>query len=357
MRHYAIPILTLAGFLWLAFSSWNSERDHAMEDVDHEPQKSPTSAIGVALTTTYGALSVRYPDGTIHDIGRVEGSDEYIKMMGRLSSEAKRHPSPPYGSVTSMWKDRYRQLLRRMRELVGLPASSDVAILVEMLRPLFQMNPTGEKILTAVISYPPIVALYNEDIDDAANYLHVAAQIGPHIYEPREMLAAYAGHGLGLCSHPEDKSVCMAELRELPEVQVLHMDYTKKAMVFQFATVRAAQDVAKDNIKALVRFDMGSDQRHEDGFLQKLEIWLMTFLGGRCPPEKPEMLVIMTGNEVDVGDPDVKNAVRNALTASGFTSIEILCSKPEYIAARGVAELCWRGKLCYPEWPGDSKGL
>ncbi|EHL00158.1 hypothetical protein M7I_3926 [Glarea lozoyensis 74030] len=39
----------------------------------------------------FRTLSLRNPDGSFEDIGRVEGSDEYISMMKRLSAPSAKH--------------------------------------------------------------------------------------------------------------------------------------------------------------------------------------------------------------------------------------------------------------------------
>jgi hypothetical protein len=61
---------------------------------------------------------------------------------------------------------------------------------------------------SAVISYPGLVALYEEDIADAAEYLGVIALKGRHHHQPREIRAAYAGYGMGLCDSYTDGEKC-----------------------------------------------------------------------------------------------------------------------------------------------------
>ncbi|KAL4881679.1 hypothetical protein BJY04DRAFT_188569 [Aspergillus karnatakaensis] len=309
---------------------------------------SPT--VGIALTATFGTLSIRHADGSFEDIGRVDGSDRYISMIQRLSSPEQKHLAPPYSTMEEMWADLPRQGPRAIKRALGLPASSDVKILTEILEPLLDLYPSPEKVRTAVISYPPAVALYNEDIVDAAAYLNVRVQSGTHFGQPREMIAAYAGYGRGLCTDPSDKQGCLDELGGLHEVDVLHVEYTLKAMLLHVAAVRGAQSRADWEIHAVAHYDLGSDGRDDDGYEERVERCLESLLADEYGGKWPESLVvIVTGNEDNIGDGSVRDTIKHALELRGLTSVEILLDNPEYVAARGAAELAWRGREFYPE--------
>ncbi|KAG9238983.1 hypothetical protein BJ875DRAFT_479866 [Amylocarpus encephaloides] len=327
-------------------SEGNSQRDQDLED-----NIAPTPAVGIAFTATYGTISIRHPDGSFEDIGRIDASEQYISMIQRLSSPEKKHLSPPYSSFENRFHDVPRQYLRGLKKRLGLAASSDVKILAEMLRPLLDLHPIEGKFPTVVMSYPPIVALYNEDIVDAAAYLKVGAQDGAHFYQPREIVAAFAGYGRGLCSHPDDRRRCLDELIALPDAQVLHVEYTKKAMIFHGATLRGAQDFAEGDLDARALYDMGSEQRYKEDFLSMVQEYVTEFVTEwqKYSPHTPDMVLIMTGDEENVRDEAVKEAIRHAMETVGMSSVETLDSMPEYIAARGAAELCERGKGFYSE--------
>lgn len=106
-------------------------------------------------------------------------------------------------------------------------------MLKELLEMVFSNSPGGVAQL-AVISYPGIVALYDEDIVDAADYLGVFALKGLHFYQPREIVAAYAGHGMGLCDSYKDKDKDKEEYREeglsMPARYTLLVEYTVGAL-------------------------------------------------------------------------------------------------------------------------------
>lgn len=60
--------------------------------------------------------------------------------------------------------------------------------------------------ISALISFPALSGLYQEDITDAANYVGLA-KLGPRLEasHPDKDVAAYAGNGLGLCKDPHNE--------------------------------------------------------------------------------------------------------------------------------------------------------
>jgi hypothetical protein len=50
-------------------------------------------ALGISLTASYGLVSVRYHDGSYEDIGRIDGSHEYLDMMRRFALPSSSHPA------------------------------------------------------------------------------------------------------------------------------------------------------------------------------------------------------------------------------------------------------------------------
>ena len=51
-----------------------------------------SSALGISLTAEHGIIAIRHPDGTFSDLGRIDGDEQYIGMMKRLSSPNSQHP-------------------------------------------------------------------------------------------------------------------------------------------------------------------------------------------------------------------------------------------------------------------------
>src|SRR5437870_1019831 len=120
--------------------------------------------------------------------------------------------------MEEQWKDQPRQFWRKMRKAVGLPASPDVAVLSSMLKKLVELV---EPSSSAIISYPALPGLYQEDIAEAANYLNLQMLEGNHRYPPHEIVAAYAGHSMGLCESFDDEERCTMQGLELPVRETL----------------------------------------------------------------------------------------------------------------------------------------
>ncbi|KAL4941315.1 hypothetical protein BDV06DRAFT_4851 [Aspergillus oleicola] len=342
-----IPLLVVVSFayllLWL-FNPSGSGRADMGDSIDLS-----TPAVGIALTATFGTISIRHPNGSYQDLGRVDGDERYIAIMRRLSSPEAMHLAPPYSSMEEMWSDLPRQGPRAIKRALGLPASSDVKALSGLLKPLLNLYPPSkqQKVTSAVLSYPPLLALYEEDIIDAASYLNMRAQGGAHLAQPKEMVAAYAGYGRGFCDHPEKKEECDEQMGQLPEVDVLHLEVTSKAILVSVDVLREAKTVSGLNVKSRAFWELGCKDIGDadgDGYLVRLERYLASFLKVEYPVAFPRsMVVIFTGEEECVGDGGGQAVVRRVLERNGVEKIEVLDERPEYIAARGAAELCFRG--------------
>src|SRR5262249_38233579 len=122
--------------------------------------------------------------------------------------------SPPYNSLEDGFRDLPRQWARKARKAAGLPASSDVGNLAQLildLRSSVETHLGGRKIAGAAVTIPPFCALYEEDLMDAFEYAGL-------IYIPHwpywlggiypEKYAVYAGNGFGLCSNYTDPIAC-----------------------------------------------------------------------------------------------------------------------------------------------------
>ena len=156
--------------------------------------------------------------------------------------------SPPYENMSTQFDDMPRQILRRAREAIGLPASADVGVLSRILKQLLDF-PTltlgdSPRVNSVVISYTTLYALYQEDIIDAGTYLGVETLYGQYLNQPHNMVAAYAGHGLGLCEDYQDYKACEEENSDMPSRDVLLVEYSEHALLLHVASyVRAAVEL------------------------------------------------------------------------------------------------------------------
>jgi hypothetical protein len=250
--------------------------------------------------------------------------------------------SPPYGTMEELWEDWPRQILRSARKRIGLAASGDVAVLSRLLRQILDLQPADPRISLraspVVISYPALYGLEQEDIADAAAYLGVSILSGNHHYQPRSIVAAYAGHNLGLCETYRDMETCRQEGLGLPVRQVLLVEHTEHTLFLHASVMREAYDLASRDIDIFTDFSLG----HMDGPRRGKKIGqaVRQFLRDKYKnvglPDK--FTTLITGSKIC---DEVTVVIEKTIKDLGC-DVEIMNRDPEYIAARGAAELAWR---------------
>jgi hypothetical protein len=244
--------------------------------------------------------------------------------------------------MDELWEDWPRQLLRSARKRIGLAASSDVAVLSRVLRQVLDLQcadpRTGLRDNLVVISYPALYGLSQEDIADAAAYLGLSKLSSNHDYQPRSIVAAYAGHGLGLCEHHRDKETCRQEGLKLPVRQVVFVEITEHTLFLHAKVMREAYETANHDIAIFTNFNFDHLEvpKRADKIGHAVQQFLQEKYKNVGLPDK--FTVIMTGSKIDKEVTEtIEKAVRDL-----DCYVEILNSEPEYIAARGAAELAWR---------------
>jgi hypothetical protein len=241
--------------------------------------------------------------------------------------------------MEDMWNDIPRQAWRSFRKKIGLAASTDVQIMSELVKKLLSLSKSAA-LPFVVISYPGIAALYKEDINDVAEYLGLPKLTGLYKYHPWEAYAAYAGHGLGLCEHFEDKDRCKEEGNQLPVHETLLVEYTDQAILLHTTPLQTAVSVdwGSADPHATASFELGANSRVVKHALHVAEFvyqFLSTWYNGLILPD--ELLVIMTG----IVDEAIEEAIREAV-GRVVPKAQLLASESEFIASRGSAELAWR---------------
>jgi hypothetical protein len=251
--------------------------------------------------------------------------------------------SPPYYTMEERWNDWPRQMLRHARKSIGLPASSDVSILARMLEPVVALVEASSKApLSALVSFPALPGLYQEDISDAASYIGLRRLRGGYEYHPHKLVAAYAGHGLGLnadCSrqskHDEGGDKC-------PMRPTLLIEYTGTALLAHHRYMRKAREMPWPSMILKTSFSMGSDQ---DPAEEDIQDFVLRFLYHeyfvRLLGAPDSVTIIITGSALGLADGKVERATKAVVEALGWKP-EMLIKNPGYIAARGAAELAWR---------------
>lgn len=241
--------------------------------------------------------------------------------------------------MEELWEDWPRQLLRSARKRIGLAASNDVAVLSRMLQHVLDLAdpklPLRRNPVT--ISYPALYGLAQEDIADAAAYIGLSLS-GAHQYQPRSIVAAYAGHGLGLCESFRDAETCRQEGLKLPVREVLLVEHTKQAVFLHAKVMREAYELASRDIAVFVDFNLDDIEvpARAHKIAQAVRQFLQEKYGNVGLPNK--FTAIMTGSEIST---EVTEAIEKAMKDLGC-DVEILNAEPEYIAARGAADFAWR---------------
>jgi hypothetical protein len=162
--------------------------------------------------------------------------------------------SPPYnwwhdppGGVFAGFDDAPREWKRRICKNLGWPASTDVANLASMMDQLRSaaQNAIGKepKFDSAVVTSPDLVALYDEDLFDAAEYLGMDAhqetgfEYKPYLQsdwryrrQPKHLYAAFVGYGFGVCSHYTSTHLCEQEEKAMPLKPVIAISFTQQGL-------------------------------------------------------------------------------------------------------------------------------
>jgi hypothetical protein len=92
-----------------------------------------------------------------------------------------------------------------LSKTLGLPASYEVGVLAQVIQHLRSQLEFdfGISISEAVFTSSHLLALYQDDLEDAAENVDIKYVVPRWQFKPIlwETAAAYAGHGLGMCNH------------------------------------------------------------------------------------------------------------------------------------------------------------
>jgi hypothetical protein len=109
-----------------------------------------------------------------------------------------------------------------------------VGVLAQVIKHLQSQLETdfSINISEAVITFSHLLALYQDDLQDAAfhvgiQYTTPRGQFHPILWETA---SAYAGYGLGLCEHWRDKKRCLEDELKLPDIPILAVHYSHNAL-------------------------------------------------------------------------------------------------------------------------------
>lgn len=314
-------------------------------------------AVGFDLSSDYGATAVSFSNGTTIDLGAARGVSEYIETIRKLSLESSSHPTPPYYDLGHEWSDWPRQLYRRSRKAVGLPASRDVAALATMLGPLkaTTLKTVGD-FKFVFVTVPHLPALYNEDLVDACEYVGLqlltlpwwVCRSGDSAQWPiTHINTAMAGNDIGMCHEFMNATECLKELNctySGVSMNTFSVLYTMGSLVAHVSPMcNAMHFYAASGV-----VDLELAQQMEGGTLE--EYWthlrdlLREALGSYLDRGHELDLVILHGSSEGY-DHEFMDLLRQEVTQSqkSFTMPKIVKEAPIFAAARGAAEF---GRRC-----------
>jgi hypothetical protein len=267
--------------------------------------------------------------------------------MARLSLESSRHMAPPYNGPLGDTDDWQRLLLRKLRKLIGLPASSDVGALANQITKLIDLVATDPaidfQVKRATISVTHLVALYQDDLQDACEYAKIEYLEIPYLFRPLlwETSPVFASYGLGLCEHFRYFNRCSSELENMTEWNLLTVDYSKKALTTSFTPMKNPFGLWEPDYRHTENFDLGFDELEKGSFSSAEIYWglvgeEMHIIPERFPKDLPS-LIVLTGDAANV------TRFRKILESTFLPNKPVIYGDDIiFAAAKGTAEMYFR---------------
>ena len=258
-----------------------------------------------------------------------------------------------------MYDDWPRQMRRRLRKLLGFPASHDVGILSRLLDPLREQveERLGRKVSSAIVTFPNLVALYDEDIVDAMDYAGLTplhTKFGGVGSQPHEASTAYAGYGLGLCSNYTDWNQCDEEEKQRPLQQVLTILYTKTAFVLYRDMLRGAYQYYEPE-NGSSNFNLRSNSTHDNPadeyYWETMREQILCLMFKSAYGIKVSQVILL--GESALGTKFLR-FIKSTLLEVQEELPEFFMSDPVYAAAKGAAEFSIRSPYYFQPPPPSS---
>ncbi|KAL8711274.1 MAG: hypothetical protein Q9225_007136 [Loekoesia sp. 1 TL-2023] len=350
--HSLAHILTAAGLFTTITASLQARPQKVLST--SSPSSQPAAfGVGFDLTASYGSAAISFSNGTTITLPAIPAEEErYNQVLHNLSLDSSKHPSPPYNNVGESWDDMPRQYLRKARKAIGLPASSDVGALATMLSRLRAgVEEKVGPITSAGVTTMNLVALYDEDLHDAFEYVGLDYITFPVGYVGHNILyetsAAYAGYGYGLCRSADyrtDPEACKQEQYNMTDEVVMAVLYTDIVLSVSLSVIRSAYALWEPPYRYLADFDLG--YKSNPGMNPEKEYWraveqkLQQIMIDNPNYERPSKVLLM-GDRIE--EPGFKETLVKALSEQMKEEMpEILGEGAVGVAARGTAEMAKR---------------
>ncbi|KLJ11902.1 hypothetical protein EMPG_12955 [Blastomyces silverae] len=229
-----------------------------------------TPGIGFDIADSYGTAAIRYHNGSVENLARVDGDEDFQALMRKLAA------GPPALDCSSGDLSRWQKFLcwkshlqRNRNKSRGLPATPDVgtlAALFDALR-LAVDDKLGQGSCTTRVLFtlfPWLPGLTSEDFLDAVDYTGlelIASPYGPDSVS--EVSAASGAMDYGVCRNYTDVYGCLdEELYTLPYRQRLFLSFTNASLTAINTYFRSA--FVPNPTSRQVRFDLGRASCPED---------------------------------------------------------------------------------------------
>jgi len=245
-----------------------------------------------------------------------------------------------------------RTWLRRKRKALGLPASHDVGALGKLVKALRDMveSRLDIRVETAVLSFPHLVALYQDDSEDIYDYVGIRQMMLWHnigYFHPVvwETAVLFAGHGHGICPDYQNWTACRSYFRNISDHDIFAVHYSRNALTTSLAGLATATALWEPDYRRTEDFSLGYSARF--GYSSEAAYWdivsdnLSKIMVSDPRFQKPTM-IFLTGDMVE-------NATFQRVLATAMANLmdpqpEIVMGDHIFAPARGAMEFAKRAE-------------
>ncbi|PNY28366.1 Uncharacterized protein TCAP_01711 [Tolypocladium capitatum] len=224
------------------------------------------TAVGFNLGQSYGTSVAYFSNGTITNLAKVRGSSTYAERMEQLILK----PQTPYWLTPFGYMGRLLSIWRRLKRTVGLPATTEEALLAELLRALKDASEAAlqTRINTASVAAPQMAAWQDViPVDSTVNNALVLAGLEPYDWEATdpsyltEVNALLASDGRQICKEQwcflDDDSG--HEARQI----VYHISFTNRSLYTSLRPARCFFQYTWEEDMGSINADLGLDKLNE----------------------------------------------------------------------------------------------
>jgi hypothetical protein len=297
--------------------------------------------LGIIMRSNRTA-AIRYHNGSVRNIAVIPGGPEYEALFHRYATEPPGHYS--WGDLP-FWeglKVLTEQARRRLRRMLGLPATQDIGTIASLIHQLkgtveaeLQISVTG-----AVTSMPNLFGAhtmrrseFQEDLEEATAYSGVTPLLSPFWLSTPSAVAA--SQGLGLCENYTDAWSCAQEEHEMPVRMVVTVEYTIASLIVTLFPLQSAGSNSDEH--TVIDFAAGARNQDSPGYWHLVrERLLQPFKDSGRPVDE----VLLTGDCAH--EPKFLDVLRDALGPLVSQKEGAVQQYFLYSAARGAAEIAKR---------------